>query len=118
MTITTELSTEATRLLAALRGAEANTRARALTHADLAKRCGLDRRTIIDAARELLDHGYLVLAACGTPRGCWLGTLHEALAYRAGLVRRVRHTAGRISALDVAIARHRGQLPLALEDSQ
>jgi len=106
------LSTEATRLLAALRLRGATQRDRALTHARLAELMGVNVRAVIDAARECLNAKLLVLASCQKPPGVWLGTLTQALAYRDELLKRVRHTAGRVSALDRAIAAHRGQLAL------
>ena len=104
------LSTTATRLHSALRTGGATTRAGALTDQRLAELTALNVRDQIDAARELLNAGIIVLAACEPPYGRWLGTLAEALAYRDKLLHRVKTTAGRISALDVAIRKNQGQL--------
>jgi hypothetical protein len=103
-------------LLAALRRLGADSRARAIPDRRLAEECSLPPRTMIDAAAELLRAGVLVLASSTPPPGRWIGTLPEALTYRAALVRRVRHTAGRIAALDRAIAAHQRQGRLEFKD--
>jgi len=103
------LGTAATRLLATLRETGADSPDTAAPDHLLARLSHLPHREIIDAARELLNAGVLVLAG---PCGRWLGTLAEALHYREQLLRRVKNTAGRVSALDRAIAAHQRQLSL------
>lgn len=87
-----ELSMDAIRLLAALRGASSSARSDPensplksavlspvhLTDRTLAELLGIPRRDVIDAAGELLAAGYLVLADGG---GRWLGDLSEARRY-------------------------------------
>lgn len=90
------LATNAIRLLEALTAAQAYAPARALTDRQLAEACSLPARAIIDAAGELLDVGYLVVASCGTPPGRWLfsrvhsdpADLRHARAYLQSLNRR------------------------------
>ncbi len=81
------LSDEAVRLLEALRMAGATSKQHALTDAVLAERMQIDVRHVVDAAHELLAAGRLVLAG---PRGRWLGTEAEAMAYVESLSRRAK----------------------------
>jgi len=96
------LTTEATRLLDALRMAGATSPARALTDAVLAERMQIDVRHVVDAAHELLAAGRLVLAG---PRGRWLGTEAEALEYVASLRRRAKRILIRCRSVRRAIRR-------------
>ncbi len=116
------LSTEATNLLSVLRSQEGyrveHWTPIHLPDRILSKHCSMPIRNVIDAARELLNSGVLVLA---DEHGRWIGTLDEAIAYRDRLLKRVRNTAGRVSALNKAIAAHQQQLELTFrrpEDDQ
>lgn len=68
----TPLSTSATRLLSVLNIHQAFTPASALTDQVLAERAHLPARDLIDAAHELIEAGYLVLARCERPFGRYL----------------------------------------------
>ena len=108
------LSTEATRLLVVLReeercALEAARPVRHMTDAELAGRTSLHVRKIIDAAKELLRSGVLVLA---DGRGRWIGTLPEAVRYADRLEKRGRAVFGRVQALRAGIAMHQQQLEL------
>ncbi len=100
------LSTNAVRVLAALRDAGATSAESALTDDRLAELARLPAREIIDAAGELLEHGYLVLAG---GRGRWLGTPAEAREYVESLGRRAKRIFRRRQAVQLAIERNRQQ---------
>lgn len=98
------LSPAAVSVLEALRRAGATAEYRAVTDARLADSTGLPERDIIDAARELLDAGVLVLAA---GRGRWIGTVPEAIAYCERLEQRAKDIFGRVAAVRRGIEIHR-----------
>lgn len=117
------LSTNATRLLVALIAepvAVGEDAPRHVPDRELAERCHIDQRHVIDAAAELLAAGYLCLA---DGAGRWLGTLAEARVYRDGLHQRGKRVLHRLTLVNNAIARHaagtspddRGQLALFAE---
>jgi len=119
--VTGELSTAAIRLLVALRAAEAYGPDRALTDRVLAERTRLPVRQVIDAAGELLDAGYLVLARCTRPPGRYLlqpgddlAPAHDYLASLRGRALAVfrRRRAVRLALAAYAARAAAGQLTL------
>ncbi|MBW7907202.1 MAG: hypothetical protein LC135_01815 [Phycisphaerae bacterium] len=71
------MSEAARRLLEVLRQRRAYLPEHAITDAEIAEAVGVHVRVVIDAALELLSHGYLVLAG---GRGRWLLDARESLA--------------------------------------
>lgn len=104
-----ELSTNAVRLLSALRSHDCYSPRKALPDHKLAEHCRLPQRAIIGAAGELLDAGILCLASCHAPAGRYLlrptDDLEPARAYLASLRRRALSIFRRYSALKRAVER-------------